>query len=106
MELENRSPPSKSAWSPPMSKLHSKAAADAELEEIMMLSAGWIAAGIPQTALQNPILLVALPVKKATELVARKARTTHVHTTVARCSHSNTRASAAVRRTHSGFPNL
>jgi hypothetical protein len=60
----------------------------------MMLSAGWIAAGIPQleleleTALENPILLVALPVKKATELVARKARTTHVHTTVVRCSHS------------------
>ncbi len=54
-----------------MSKLHSKAAAD-ELAE--MLSAGWIAAGIPPTALENPIL------KKATELVARKARTTHVHT--------------------------
>ena len=71
--LQNRSPPSKSAWSP---KLHSKAAAD-ELEE--MLSAGWIAAGTPPTALENPIL------KKATELVARKARTTHVHTTVARC---------------------
>jgi hypothetical protein len=61
----------------------------------MMLSAGWIAAGIPQleleleTALENPILLVALPVKKATELVARKARTTHVHTTVASFSHSH-----------------
>ena len=44
-----------------MSKLHSKAAAD-ELEE--MPSAGWIAAGIPPTALENPIL------KKALELVA------------------------------------
>jgi hypothetical protein len=54
-----------------MSKLHSKAAAD-ELEE--MLSAGWIAAGIPPAALENPIP------KKATELVARKARTTHEHT--------------------------
>ena len=64
-----------------MSKLHSKAAAD-ELGE--MLSDGWIAAGIPPTELENPIL------KKATELVARKARTTHVHTTVARCSHSHT----------------
>jgi hypothetical protein len=57
-----------------MSKLHSKAIAD-ELDE--NLSAGWIAAGIPPTALENPIL------KKALELVARKARTTHVHTTVA-----------------------
>jgi hypothetical protein len=65
-----------------MSKLRSKAAAD-ELEE--MLSAGWIAAGIPPTALENPIL------KKATELVARKARTTHVHTR----THT-----PAVRRTH------
>ena len=64
-----------------MSKLHSKAAAD-ELGE--MLSDGWIAAGIPPTELENPIL------KKATELVARKARITHVHTTVARCSHSHT----------------
>ena len=63
-----------------MSKLHSKAIAD-ELDE--KLSAGWIAAGIPPTALENPIL------KKALELVARKARTTHVHTTVASCSHSH-----------------
>ena len=36
-----------------MSKLHSKAAAD-ELAE--MLSAGWVAAGTPPTALENPIL--------------------------------------------------
>ena len=50
-----------------MSKLHSKAIAD-ELDEA--LSAGCIAAGIPPTALENPIL------KKALELVARKARTT------------------------------
>ncbi len=59
----------------------SKAIAD-ELDEA--LSAGWIAAGIPQTALQveNPIL------KKALKLVARKARSTHVHTTVASFSHS------------------
>ena len=71
LQLENRSPPSKSAWSPPMSKLHSKAIAD-ELDE--NLSAGWIAAGIPPTALENQIL------KKATELVARKARTTPVRT--------------------------
>ena len=63
-----------------VSKLHSKAIAD-ELDE--NLSAGWIAAGIPPTALENPIL------KKALELVARKARTTHVHTTVASCSHSH-----------------
>ena len=63
-----------------MSKLHSKAIAD-ELDEA--LSAGWIAAGIPPTALENPIL------KKALELVARKARTTHVHTTVASFSHSH-----------------
>ena len=63
-----------------MSKLHSKAIAD-ELDE--NLSAGWIAAGIPPTALENPIL------KKALELVARKARTTHVHTTVASFSHSH-----------------
>ena len=63
-----------------MSKLHSKAIAD-ELDE--KLSAGLIAAGIPPTALENPIL------KKALELVARKARTTHVHTTVASCSHSH-----------------
>ena len=63
-----------------MSKLHSKAIAD-ELDE--KLSAGWIAAGIPPTALENPIL------KKALELIARKARTTHVHTTVASCSHSH-----------------
>ena len=63
-----------------VSKLHSKAIAD-ELDE--NLSAGWIAAGIPPTALENPIL------KKALELVARKARTTHVHTTVASFSHSH-----------------
>ena len=63
-----------------MSKLHSKAIAD-ELDE--KLSAGWIAAGIPPTALENPIL------KKALELIARNARTTHVHTTVASCSHSH-----------------
>ena len=63
-----------------MSKLHSKAIAD-ELDE--NLSAGWIATGIPPTALENPIL------KKALELVARKARTTHVHTTVASFSHSH-----------------
>jgi hypothetical protein len=65
-----------------MSKLHSKATAD-ELDEA--LSAGWIAAGIPPTALENPIL------KKALELVAtsRKARTTHVHTTVPSFSHSH-----------------
>jgi hypothetical protein len=46
-----------------MSKLHSnlKAIAD-ELDE--MLSAGWTAAGIPPTALENPML------KKALELVA------------------------------------
>ena len=69
-----------------MSKLHSKAVAD-ELDE--MISAGWIAAGIPPTALENPIL------KKALVLVARKARTTHVHTTVASSSHTHT-----CRRTH------
>ena len=58
-----------------MSKLHSQAIAD-ELDEKL-------SAGIPPTALENPIL------KKALELVARKARTTHVHTTVASCSHSH-----------------
>jgi hypothetical protein len=65
-----------------MSKLHSKAIAD-ELDEALSESPGWIAAGIPPTALENPIL------KKALELVARKARTTHVHTTVASFSHSH-----------------
>jgi hypothetical protein len=62
-----------------ISKLHSKAIAD-ELDEI--LSAGWIAASTLPTALENPIL------KKALEQVARKARTTHVHTTVASFSHA------------------
>jgi hypothetical protein len=57
-----------------MPKLHSRAIAY-ELDE--MISAGWIAAGILPTALENPILTG----KKALELVARNARTTHVHTT-------------------------
>ena len=71
-----------------MSKLHSKAIAD-ELDEA--LSAGWIAAGIPPAALENPIL------KKATELVARRARTTHVRTRTHTCSQANTLAAIYIK---------
>jgi hypothetical protein len=68
-----------------MSKVHVKAIAD-ELDEA--LSAGWIAAGIPPTALENPILKNL----KALKLVARKPRSTHVHTTVASFKFSHSRS--------------
>ena len=70
-----------------MSKLHSKAIAD-ELDEALSESPGWIAAGIPPTALENPILKNL----KALKLVARKARSTHVHTTVASFKFSHSRS--------------
>jgi hypothetical protein len=71
---------------PAMSTLHSKATADLSSSRGCYPLVSSTGTGIPparaaQTALENPTR------KKATELVARKARSTHVHNTVASCSH-------------------
>ena len=71
-----------------MSKLHSKAIAD-ELDE--NLSAGWIAAGIPPTALENPILK-----RRSSWSLGRHAP--HMCTPQSLASRTHT---AAVRRTRS-----